>query len=96
MFEAWANGKMDIVIVGNLLNRSYFTDTQIYEALKNCYDAVKENGLLTIIRNTLTEKGDELERSTIYIKNDIDKVLEKKEEVNGGIEINDLILSLKF
>jgi len=96
VFVPWAKEKMDMVIVGNLLNRSYFTDTQIEAAVKNCYAALTDNGLLTIIRNTLTDNGDEFERSTSYQKTAGNTRLQKKHEVNGGIEIDELLASLKF
>lgn len=96
IFEPWAREKTDMVIVGNLLNRAYFTDTQIELAIKNCYDALQDNGLLIIIRNSLNENGGENEKSTIYKKDSSAGVLIKIHTVNEGIEIDDLVLSLRF
>ena len=96
VFEPWSKEKVDIAVVGNLLNRAYFTDTQIKTALKNCYDALTENGILTVIRNAHTSNNEEIERSTIYKKDNKEKVFNKIHEINNGVEINEFILSLKF
>ena len=94
IFETWRNEKADIIIVGNLLNRSYFSDPEIKKAILNCYEALTENGVLAIIRNKL-EGPDEIEKSSVYCKSDKFS-LKKIFEQNGGVEINDLILSLQF
>ena len=94
IFETWCYEKADIIIVGNLLNRSYFSDGEIKEAILNCYEALTENGVLAIIRNKLEGK-DEIEKSSVYCKSDKFS-LKKIFEQNGGVEINDLILSLQF
>jgi len=96
VFEAWPKEKADVVVVGNLLNKAYFDDAQIETALNNCYNALQENGILTIIRNILQENGEEIERSTIYKKNESAKIFNKVHEINGGIEIDEFVSSLSF
>ncbi len=96
IFEPWAREKTDMVIVGNLLNQAYFTDSQLELGIRNCYDALHDNGLLIIIRNSLNENGSENEKSTIYKKDASAGTLIKIHAVNGGIEIDDLVLSLRF
>ena len=96
VFVPWPKEKSGIVVVGNLLNRSYFTDAEIAAALKNCYEAMTDDGLLAIIRNASLENREEIEKSTVYKKNSNNKVFEKIYEINDGVEINDLVLSLKF
>jgi len=96
VFEPWLKGKMDIVIAANLLNRAYFSDAQIELALRNCYAALNENGILVIIRNKLTDEGDEIEKSTLYKKDTVAGELIKIHEINEGIEINSFVRSLKF
>lgn len=93
IFEPWEKEKADIIIVGNLLNKSYFSDTLITAGLMNCYKALSENGMLAIIRNELIA-GNEVEKSTIYSKEN-SGCFKKIHEINGGVDINDLILSLQ-
>lgn len=95
IFEKWPQEKANIVIVANLLNRYYFNDDEIKNALINCYDAVSENGILVIVRNLPTEAG-EIEKSNVYQKNISTKSFRKINEINGGIEFDDLLLSLRF
>lgn len=96
IFEPWVQDKADIVVVGNLLNQVYFTDSQISTALKNCYDALTENGILSIIRNFLLGDGSEVENATIFKKNTTLKSFEKIHEINSGVEVANLVLSLNF
>jgi len=91
VFQPWPLEKTNIVVAGNLLNRAYFTDGQIRTALGNCNQALEEGGLLVIIRNKLNENGTEEERSGIYRKSGSRFI--KIHEINGGVEINDLVIT---
>ncbi len=96
IFEPWIKEKVNIVIVGNLLNRAYFTDAQIETAIGNCVNALTETGLLVIIRNVAEKNGTETEKSAIYQKNTGTGSLQKIQEINTGIEIDNLLLSFRF
>jgi len=95
VFEAWNREKLDVIIVGNLLQPGYFTQEKIINGLTNNYNALKDQGILVIIHNEVTRMG-ETEKSTIYKKNFSENHLELVTHINGGVEINNLILSLKF
>lgn len=95
IFEQWKEEKADLMIVGNLLNRAYFSDGQIKNALSNCYTALSDDGLIAIIRNELIN-GNEIEHANVYRKNIHTQSFEKVHEVAGGVEINSFILSLQF
>ncbi len=96
VFEPWALEKVNIVVAGNLLNRAYFTDGQIETALGNCYHALAENGLLAIIRNKLIPNGEEIEKSCVYQKQSNPAGFKKIHQVNEGVEIDALVLSLNY
>ena len=96
IFEPWPCEKADIIVVGNLLHEVYFTKPEIKNALVNCYNAMSENSLLVVIRNTVDKSGNEIEKSSFYQKNNSKNKLEKTEEINGGVEINDFLLSISF
>jgi len=96
VFEKWPKEKADIVIVGNLLHEVYFTEAEIKKGIMNCYNAMAENAILIIIRNVDTKSGIEIEKSTMYQKNNTTNKLDKIYEINGGVEINDFLLSINF
>jgi hypothetical protein len=96
IFERWPLEKADIIIVGNLLHEVYFTKAEIRSALINCYNAMSENALLVVIRNIVDKSGKDIEKSSIYKKSQSKNKLEKIEEINGGVEINDFLLSIEF
>ena len=62
-FEKWKGEKVDIVIVANLLNRSYFSDPQIKQSIENFISALVDGGCLAIIDNRVSEN------SSIFKKN---------------------------
>lgn len=96
VFEPWTREKVDVLIVGNLLHEVYFTRPEIREGLCQCYDALVNNGILVMIRNTVTDAGKNLEKSTVYKKNGASRRFEKVLDVNEGVEINEFLLSLNF
>lgn len=96
VLEPWNMEKADILIVGNLLQRGYFTDAEIVKGIINCYNALKEYSILIIVRNEATKSADEIERSSIYLKQGSINKMELLTHINGGIEIHDLIISLTF
>lgn len=96
IFKPWQKKKPDITIVGNLLHPTYFSNEDIYRALKNCYNALDENGILAIIRNSSLSKDSETEVSVIYKKNTTLRCFQQIFEINGGVEINEFVLSSRF
>lgn len=96
IFKPWQLKKPDMIIVGNLLHPTYFSNEDIYKALNNCYNALNDNGILSIIRNSSFSKNVEIELSVIYKKNSLLKCFQKIFEINGGVEINEFVLSSRF
>ena len=96
IFEQWPYEKADLIIVGNLLHEVYFTKSEIKSALINCYNAMSENARLVVIRNVADKSGKEIEISSVYQKNYLKNRLENIKEINGGVEINDFLLSIEF
>jgi hypothetical protein len=96
IFKPWQKKKPDIIVVGNLLHPTYFSNEDIYRALNNCYITLKDNGILVIIRNSWLSKNCEVELSVIYKKNNMKRCFQQIFEVNGGVEINEFVLSSRF
>lgn len=57
IFEPWPFEKADLVIAANILNRDYFADSRIAEALRNLRAALKEAGRLAVIENRPAEQS---------------------------------------
>ena len=57
IFQAWPHEKADLVIAANILNRDYFADSRLAEALRNLKAALKENGRLALIQNRPAEQS---------------------------------------
>jgi hypothetical protein len=96
IFESWEMERPDIIIIGNLLNPIYFTKDKIYTGLLNCFNAMHEASILAIIRNSSVNMGPERELATFYKKNVAAGKFEQINQINGGIEINDFVLSSLF
>lgn len=86
IFDAWPFEKADLVIAANILNRGYFSDTRLCEAMRNLRGALKESGRLAIIENR------RIEQSNIFRLVDGRFVVEN--EVGGGSDIKSLVTSL--
>ena len=85
IFENWQHEKVDLIKVANLLNRVYFSDEQILQAIENAKAALKEQGILAIIHNLGEEK------SSIYRKEG--NQLKLIHEINDGVAIKDIVNS---
>lgn len=96
IFNSWQKGTADIIVIGNLIHRAYFSDEQIAAAITNCYNVLTDGGLLVIIRNALTENGTEIEKSNVYQKDSAAKKINGIFKVNGGVEIDEFMCSLRF
>jgi hypothetical protein len=57
IFEAWPHEKADLVIAANILNRDYFADARLADALRNLRGALKEAGRLALIENRPAEQA---------------------------------------
>jgi hypothetical protein len=85
ILEIWPHGKADLIIAANILNRSYFTTSEIKQALKNMLAALDVSGRIVIIDNRPREKA------TIFQFVAGNVSVEKR--VNGGTEIENLALN---
>ncbi|HEX7323836.1 MAG TPA: class I SAM-dependent methyltransferase [Rhodanobacteraceae bacterium] len=57
IFQPWALEKADLVIAANILNRDYFSDERLAEALRNLRGALREGGTLAVIENRPAEQS---------------------------------------
>ena len=55
--EQWEGGKVDLIIVANLLNQTYFEDDQMREILNNLSAALGDEGWIVLIDNRRTERS---------------------------------------
>jgi len=84
VFDNWEGEKVDLIIAANLLNRSYFSDARIGAALRNMLNALREGGRLAVIDNR------RLEKASIFQFTGTSLNVER--QINGGTEIEDLVL----
>jgi hypothetical protein len=86
IFEAWPHEKADLVIAANILNRDYFPDSLIADALRNLRAALKENGTLALIENRPAEQSNlfRLEGGRFVVEN----------QVGAGSDIQSLVTGL--
>ena len=84
IFEPWPHQQPGLIIAANILNRSYFSDEQIQDAVRLLRKALASDGRLAIIDNR------DIEKSTIFKFNAGVASIENK--VNGGSEIEDLVV----
>ncbi len=96
IFEPWEMEQPDIIIIGNLLNPIYFTSEEIFKGLFNCFNAMHKNSVLAIIRNSGLNMNEETELASVYKKNVEARTFEQIIQINGGVEINNFVLSSKF
>lgn len=85
ILEAWPHEKADLIIAANILNRSYFTASEIKQALINTAIILGGTGRIAIIENR------ESEQATIFKLSENTIGVEKR--VNGGAEIEALVLN---
>ncbi|MHB1033732.1 MAG: hypothetical protein ACYC35_12815 [Pirellulales bacterium] len=80
----WLYDKVNLVIAANILNRCYFSDEQIRQALRNMNGALKDDGRVAIVDNR------DRERATIFLFRAGSAAVEGR--INGGTEIEELVL----
>jgi SAM-dependent methyltransferase len=88
VLNPWHGKSVDLVKIANVLNRSYFSDSQINIALRNLSRALNVNGVLVVTDNR------DLERVSLFRKNSDASSYMLLKSVNGGTDIEDLILRL--
>ena len=86
IFEPWPHEKANLVIAANILNRGYFSDSQLNDALRNLKGALKNFGRLALIENRPAEQ------SNIFRLQDGKFVVES--EVGRGSDIKSLVTTL--
>ena len=79
--------QFDVIRVTNLLNYSYFSKSEIKIAILNIKKISKENSIILISRTTNNKNNTESFFKKKY------KKFKLLEDVNGGSEIKDLVLS---
>ena len=88
IFDDWVGPRPDLIKIGNLLNRSYFSDEQIRQALSKSLELASPAGYLAVIDNR------ERERSTIAgCQEGRWRVIK---ELNGGTDVRDLLAEFRF
>jgi predicted O-methyltransferase YrrM len=93
IFKPWLGEKLDAIKVANILNRSYFSDLQLKQALAHLLDALRPQGVIVIADNRRPpgETEQRLEKASVFRKVQ-DQQLQLEQEINGGTEIRDLLL----
>jgi hypothetical protein len=86
ILETWPYDNADLIIAANILNRGYFTASEIEQALKKLVAALNDSGRIAIIDNRLIEKA------TIFKFKDGNFNIEKK--INGGTDVENLVLNI--
>ena len=79
----WTRGPVDVVKAANILNRTYFSDREISQALAHLTAALESKGTLVITENR------DVEKVSIFAKGAAGG-LELKDTVNGGSDITEL------
>ena len=94
IFKPWQGEKVDAIKVANILNRSYFSDPQLRQALANLSDALRVDGVIVIADNRRPpgETEQRIEKVSVFRKGQ-DQQLHLEQELNGGTEIRDLVLT---
>lgn len=57
IFQPWGHEKADLVIAANILNRDYFPDTRLADALRNLRGAMQPGARLAVIENRPAEQS---------------------------------------
>jgi SAM-dependent methyltransferase len=85
IFESWPHEKADLVIAANILNRDYFADDRLGDALRNLRGALKEGGRLALIENRPAEQSNlfRLEHGRFIVDNQIGTGSDIKALVTG-------------
>lgn len=87
IFEPWPFEKADLVIAANILNRDYFADDKLADALRNLRAAMKDGGTLAVIENRPAEQSNvfRLENGRFTVE----------EQVGSGSDIRAIVTGLR-
>ena len=86
ILDAWPQENVDLIIAANILNRGYFTASEIEQALRKLFAALNDGGIIAIIDNRPAEKA------TLFQLNDGAANIIKR--INGGTEIENLAVNI--
>jgi chemotaxis methyl-accepting protein methylase len=86
IFDAWPHEKADLVIAANILNRDYFEDSRLTDALRNLRGALKDGGRLALIENRPAEQSNlfRLEHGRFIVE----------DQVGAGSDVQSLVTEL--
>ncbi|MDG2088420.1 MAG: hypothetical protein P8J68_06745 [Arenicellaceae bacterium] len=85
LFEPWYGPKPNLIIAANILNRSYFSDIELNNAIDQLIQNLAGDGYIAIVDSRETE------RSSIFAVTT--KKIELIKSINGGAETQSLVLS---
>ena len=86
LFEPWPGPKPNLIIAANILNRSYFTDKELTQAISRLIKNLKGDGYLAIVDSRKRE------RASLFCVSA--GKLELLDSINGGAETQALTLSI--
>lgn len=89
MFKPWRGRRPTLTKIANVLNRAYFSDDDITQAIRTQLSALEDGGHLAIIENRKNR-----ERATIYQKSGAGMV--PRGAVGGGCELEGLVSSSRL
>lgn len=84
IFSPWSGDRPDLIVVANILNRSYFSDQKITLAVKNLFSILNDEGRIVVVDSRKEEN------STVFALRKNDIYIEY--EVNKGTDIKNIIL----
>ncbi|HEU0277491.1 MAG TPA: hypothetical protein VFQ95_06715 [Rhodanobacteraceae bacterium] len=91
VFEAWSREPADLVVAANLLNRVYFSDDRLREALANLRAAMREGAVLAVIENRAGDAGPR-EQASLFRR--VGNRLRPEARVGAGSDIHTLVAEL--
>jgi len=86
VFDHWGNGPVDVVKAANILNRGYFSTSELRAALDNLRSVLKPSGMLVVTDNT----ADGLERVSVF-RPHASGTLIRERDVNGGAGVAEIV-----
>lgn len=86
-------GEFHVIRAANILNRKYFDNAAIVRMVQNLEHQLAQDGLLVVCRTDLDGEG--VNRGTIF-KLGEDKRFAPVSQLNGGSEVEELILNIQF
>jgi len=86
VFDPWTGTPPDLIKIANVLNRDYFSDAMLEDALSNLKSCLKPDGLLVVTDNR------DIERVSTFIKTEGHLALQ--DQVNGGCSVTTIATGL--